>query len=104
MKDDMDNDLTLLKKKQPISNSRQQRNQRPLSETIQRPGNFEELPWDEQKFIYEQEIKELKQQLASQRRYFLQALELPLDLERALRRELGDEKFNLLYNGSRNDL
>ena len=102
LKDDIDNNLTMIKKNQAGS-SRQQKKQRSQSEAYQRPSNFDKLPWDEQKLIYEQEIKELKQQLVNQKKYFSHLLELPSDLEQALRMELGNEKFNSLYDGNNNN-
>jgi hypothetical protein len=99
LKDDADIDLTMIKKNQTHP-SQQQMKQHPMSGSYQRPDNFDRLPWEEQKLKYEQEIKNLRQQLVTQRRYFLQLLELPPDLEEALRAELGNEKFNLLYYGN----
>jgi hypothetical protein len=99
LKDDLDNDLTMMKKNQAAP-ARQKKNQRTQSEIKQRPSNFDKLPWEEQKNIYEQEIKDLKQQLVNQKKYFSHLLELPADLEQALRMELGDEKFNSLYYGN----
>ena len=101
LKDDMDTDLTMMKKNQAIpTRQQQQRNQRTQAEVKPRPSNFDKLPWEEQKLIYEQEIKDLKQQLINQNKYFSHLLELPSDLEQALRMELGDETFNSLYYGN----
>lgn len=46
---------------------------------------------------YETEIAFLKKKLIEQRLHFQKLLELPSDLERQLRRELGDKRFEQIY-------
>lgn len=54
--------------------------------------------WEEERKRLEAEISMLKRKLVEQRLHFQRLLELPAEVERQLRRELGDKRFEEAYN------